>query len=104
MIGDAFQPMRAANIDRVRIAVPNQLDSRKRVIPAKVHAANAGPVRRKLAMIASNRILRDRKDSARTENRNTLRARFQFMRRVTRNDLLLLVFGGSVRRHRWSSR
>jgi hypothetical protein len=47
----------------------------------------------KFAMIAGNRILRHRKDSTRTENRNTLRARFQFMRRVTRNDLLLLVLG-----------
>ena len=88
-----LQPMRAANIKRVRIAVPNQLDSRKRVIPAKVHAANARPVRRKLAMVDCNCLLGNWEDPATAERRDSFGACFQFMWRVTRKDLFLLVLG-----------
>src|SRR5512132_1698728 len=45
------QPMGLADIHNVRIAIPDQFDSSEWVVPAKVNATNARPVRRKLSMI-----------------------------------------------------
>src|SRR5262245_3570013 len=60
--GGFFQPMRASDIHSVRIAVPDHLDSRKRMIPTEVHAADARPLCREFTMVNGNAPFGNRKD------------------------------------------
>src|SRR5262249_37830968 len=57
------QPMRLRHINRVAIAIPHQLDSRERVIPAKVHAADSWPWARELALLDGDGFLGHREDA-----------------------------------------
>src|SRR5262245_44377990 len=83
--------MRAANVDSVRIAIPNQLHSRERMVPAEVHAADAWPVRRKISLLNRKCFLRDGKDSTRAKYWNSFDASLGLVCRVTRNDCFLLI-------------
>src|SRR5262245_13664712 len=65
--------MRANHMHSVAIAIPNDLHSRERVVPAEVHAADARPVGWEISVFNGNCFLCDGKDSARTQYGNALR-------------------------------
>src|SRR5262245_38357687 len=86
------QPMRASDIHSVAIAVPDHFHSRKRMVPPKIHAADAWPVWREFAVLDSDLGFLDGKDSTRTKDWNALRSRLQFMRWIARDNRFLFIF------------
>src|SRR5215510_4414040 len=74
------QAVSPADIDRVSIAIPYQLDRRKGMIPAEIHPANARPMPGKLAVLDRERLLLHRENAAAAENRNTFGARLKLVR------------------------
>src|SRR4029078_9871572 len=89
--------MRLDDIDDVLVSIPRQFYGSERVIPAKVHGAESREVVGNFEGLAFDRILRNREDAARAQDRNTLGARVTFMRGIAGDDLLPL-FGGEVLR------
>jgi hypothetical protein len=77
-----FQPMRASDVNSVTIAIPYQLHSGEGMVPTKVHAADARPMRRKLFMLDSDGRFRNRENPPRTKNRNPFSPGFEFVRGV----------------------
>src|SRR5262245_59287919 len=91
------QTVGPADIDRVGVAIPYQLDRRKGVIPTKVHPTDARPMPGKFAVLNRERLLLHRENAAAAENRNTLGARLVFVRRIAGCDPHLVRLG-KVRR------
>src|SRR5215831_17930152 len=75
------QAVSPADIDRISIGIPYQLNRRKRMIPAEIHPADARPMPGKLAMLNRERLLLHRENAAAAENRDALGARLNLVRR-----------------------
>jgi hypothetical protein len=58
--------VRFRNIDDIGVTIPNQLYSRKWVIPAKIHSADLWPMGWKLLILDCQRVFGNRKDPAGT--------------------------------------
>src|SRR5262249_6481800 len=72
-----LQAMASGDVYGVAIAVPDEFDGGKRMVPTEIHSANARPVARKVAVFASNLCFFDWEDPAGPENRNSFRAGLQ---------------------------
>src|SRR5262249_61260890 len=70
------QAVSPADIDRVSIAVPYQLDRCKGMIPAEIHPADARPMPGKLAVLNRERLFLHRENETAAENRNALGERY----------------------------
>src|SRR5262249_30261180 len=79
------------DVDGVCISVPDQFDRREWVIPSEIHPADAWPVSRELALLASDHLFGNGEDAPGTQCRHTFRTRLALMCRVARRDLLLLL-------------
>src|SRR5262245_21336285 len=79
------------DVDGICISVPDHLNRRERMLPSKIHAADAWPVPREFGLLAGDHFLGDRKDAARTQCWHAFRARLAFMRRIARRNRLLLL-------------
>src|SRR5262245_62211193 len=80
------QAVSPADIDRVGVAIPYQLNRRKRMIPAEIHPADARPMPGKLAMLNRERLLLHGEDAAAAENRDAFGARLNLVRRIAGHD------------------
>src|SRR6516162_7290517 len=110
------QTVSPADIDRVSIAIPYQLDRRKGMIPTEIHPAYARPMPGKLAVLDRERLLLHWENAAAAENRNTFGARLNLVRRIAGCDPRLVRLGevrrvvnrranhGAVRMHRAAAR
>ena len=83
--------MGASNINSVRIAIPNQFDGSHGMRPAEIKATDARPVRGEIAMLASNRFLGNREDSAAPEAGRTVDTGIFFPFGIARSDFLALL-------------
>ena len=79
-------------IQTVSVSIPRNLNSCRRVIPAKVYAVNDRPIVRNRHWVALNLLLRDWKHTARTHAWNALNPRFPLVWRVTVDNRLPLFF------------
>src|SRR5262249_13531061 len=61
-----FQSMASGDVNGVAIAVPDEFDRSKGVIPPEIHAADPRPVTRKVTVFASDLCFFDREYPART--------------------------------------
>src|SRR5262245_63706108 len=68
------QTVSPADINRVGVAIPHQLNRRNGMIPTEIHPASARPNPGKLAVLNRERLLLHRAHAAAAENRNTLGA------------------------------
>src|SRR5215510_11249443 len=91
------QTVSPADIDRVSVAIPYQLNRRKGMIPAEIHPADARPMPGKLAMLNRERLLLHREDATAAKNRDALGARLKLVRRIAGCDPRLVRLG-KVRR------
>src|SRR5262249_49163656 len=66
-----LQAMASADVYGVAVAVPDELNRSKGVVPAEIHSANARPVTREVTVFADNLGFLDREYSAGAENRNS---------------------------------
>src|SRR5215510_14585607 len=80
------QAVSPADIDRVGIAIPYQLNRRKGMIPAEIHPADARPMPGKLAMLNTERLLLHGEDATAAKNRDALGARLNLVRRIAGCD------------------
>src|SRR5262249_35059596 len=78
-LGDAI---RLAHVNRVGVAIPNQLDRSERMIPPEIHSADARPMTGKLAMLDCKRLFGNGENAARAEYRNPTYPGFTLMHRV----------------------
>src|SRR5262245_62591319 len=69
------QTVSPADIDRVGVAIPHQLDRRKGVIPPKVHPTDAWPMPGKFAVLNCERLLLHRENAAAEIGRASCRER-----------------------------
>src|SRR5262249_21068375 len=69
-----LQAMASGDVYGISVAVPDEFDRSKGVIPAEIHATDTRPVTRKVTMLASNLCFFDWEDAAGPENRNSFRA------------------------------
>src|SRR5262249_41786951 len=98
-----LQAMASSDVYGVAVAVPDELDGGKGVIPAEIHSANARPVRREVTVFADNLGFLDREYSAGAENRNPFRASFQLVFGIRRYNPLFFfsrVMLNVIDRHR----
>ena len=72
--------VRLGDIDGVGVAIPYQLNRRKRMIPAEIHAANARPMPGKLAVFNRERLFLHRKNATAAEHRDAPGARLELVR------------------------
>src|SRR6516162_10547512 len=110
------QAVSPADIDRVSIAIPYQLDRRKGMIPTEIHPAYARPMPGKLAVLNRERLLLHWENAAAAKNRDALGARLNLVRRIAGCDPRLVRLGevrrvvnrranhGAVRMHRAAAR
>src|SRR5262249_61115139 len=63
------------------------------MIPTKIEAADAWPMRWKIAMVDCKRLLSDGEDATRSKHGDALDAGLAFVRRVGGNDTLLVGIG-----------
>src|SRR5262252_4487955 len=64
------QAVSPADIDRVSIAIPYQLDRRKRMIPTEIHSADARPMPGKLAVLNRERLFLHGEDATAAKYRD----------------------------------
>ena len=81
------------NVNAVVVAVPSQLHCSCGVIPAKVHAVDARPVRRNSERRYLNQLLGHREDAAATQRWDALGAGLALVRRVAGHDGFFLLLG-----------
>src|SRR5262249_14305683 len=61
-----FQSMASGDVYGVSVAVPDEFDGSKRMVPAKIHATDARPVTWKVTVFDCDLYFLDREDPART--------------------------------------
>src|SRR5262249_29385563 len=82
------QPIALRNIDNVRIAVVNKLDSSERMVPPKIHSPDANEMRRKVSVLNRERFFRHGKYAAGAKDGHAINPCFSLMRCVTCRNLL----------------
>src|SRR5262249_32291691 len=98
-----LQAMASGDVYGVAIAVPDEFDRSERMVPTEIHATNAGPVARKVAVFASNLCFFDWEDPAGAQNWYALCAGLQLVLGIRRYDPLLFfgrVMLNVIDRHR----
>jgi len=78
-LGDAI---RLADVNRVGIAISNQLNRSERMIPSEIHSADARPMTGKFPMLDCKRLFGNRENAARAEHRNPTYPGFTLVHRV----------------------
>ena len=90
--GCLAQAMTFRDIHHVAVAIPDELDRGKRMIPSKIHTTKAHPMVRDVEPLTCDVGFANRKDPAAAERRDTLGACLDLVRRVGGNNPLSFLW------------